>query len=92
MLLSGASAFIHSTLFTVCYNKFTLKLIPEEVIIMKAWIEGSFLFVDGLKFNVLDFWYVYRMTGYGNFIDLDVDYMAEIAMDLHNFKMLKVAE
>ena len=42
---------------------------------MKAWIEGSFLFVDGLKFSVQDFWYVYRMTGYGNFTDLDVDCM-----------------
>ena len=58
---------------------------------MKAWIEGSFLFVDGLKFSVQDFWYVYRMTGYGNFTDLDVDCMAEIAVDLYNFKMLKVA-
>jgi len=58
---------------------------------MKAWMEGGFLFVDGLKFNVRDFWYVYKMAGYGNFTDLDVDYMAEVAMDLYNFKMLKVA-
>ena len=85
------SAFIHSTLFAVCYSKFTLKLIPEEVVIMIAWMEGGFLFVDGLKFNVRDFWYVYKMAGYGNFTDLDVDYMAEVAMNLYNFKMLKVA-
>ena len=58
---------------------------------MKAWMEGGFLFVDGSKFNVQDFWYVYKMAGYGNFTDLDVDYMAEVAMDLYNFKMLKVA-
>ena len=63
----------------------------NEEVVMKTWLEGSFLFVDGLKFSVQDFWYVYKMTGYGNF-NVDVDCMAEIAMDLYNFGMLKVIE
>ena len=59
---------------------------------MKACLKGGFLFVDGLKFNVQDFWYVYKMAGYGNFTDIEIDLMAEIAMDLYSFGMMREIE
>lgn len=57
---------------------------------MHASLVGGILSVNGLQFDVSEFWYLYKMTGYGNFTELEVDAMAEIARDLHDLGMLKV--